>query len=247
MNIRGKTELQERLAAEYALGTLRGAARLRFERWLREDGSLRLAVARWEARLAPMTASVAPVAPPARTWGAIAKRIGRPAGRGVWDSLAFWRALALFTGGTAAALFMVVISNAPPVPVPAPAPIVLRAPSTDTQAGYVAVLSDPKTEQPVVFVSAGRDSDELWVRTLDPSIRVPEKSLELWALPKSGAPRSLGLVSGEEKGVLKLASAAETSLADVPKLAVSLEPKGGSPSGAPTGPVLFTGPCVKYW
>ena len=125
--------------------------------------------------------------------------------------------------------------------MPAPAPIVLRVPSNDMSAGYVAVLSDPKTEKPVIFVSAGRDSNELWVRTLDASIRVPDMSLELWALPASGAPKSLGLVSGEEKGTLKLASAAETSLAEVPRLAVSLEPKGGSPTGAPTGPVLFTG------
>ena len=247
MRIKGKTELQERLAAEYALGTLRGAARRRFEHWLRQDASLGLAVARWEARLAPMAAGVAPVTPPARTWRTIERRVGGPPSRGFWDSLAFWRALALFAGGTAAALFMVVIFTAPSAPVPAPAPIVLRAPANDMSVGYVAVLSDPKTEKPVIFVSAGRDSKELSVRTLDASIRVPDRSLELWALPASGAPKSLGLVSDEEKGTLELASAAENSLGDVPKLAVSLEPKGGSPTGAPTGPVLFAGPCVKYW
>ena len=46
---------------------------------------------------------------------------------------------------------------------------------------------------------------------------------------------------------LKLAAVADQSLAEVPALAISLEPKGGSSTGAPTGPVLFTGPCVKYW
>ena len=246
MNFKNKPELQDRLAAEYALGTLRGAARRRFERWLREDAALGLAVARWEARLAPLSAAVAPVAPPARTWSAIARQLGGPA-TGFWDSLAFWRGFALFAGGTAAALFMVTIFKAPPAPLPAPAPIVVRVPASDASVGYVAVLSDPKTEKPVIFVSAARDSDELSVRTLDPSVRVPGKSLELWALSTSGASKSLGLVSDEEKGALKLASTAESSLADVPKLAVSLEPKGGSPTGAPTGPVLFTGPCVKYW
>jgi anti-sigma-K factor RskA len=30
-------------------------------------------------------------------------------------------------------------------------------------------------------------------------------------------------------------------------LAVSLEPMGGSPTGEPTGPVMYSGPCVKYW
>ena len=46
---------------------------------------------------------------------------------------------------------------------------------------------------------------------------------------------------------LKLAAVADQSLADAPTLAVSLEPKGGSPTGAPTGPVLLSGPCIKYW
>jgi len=56
----------------------------------------------------------------------------------------------------------------------------------------------------------------------------------------------LGLVS-DQKAILRLAAAADQSLGDVPTLAVSLEPQGGSPTGQPTGPVLYTGPCVKYW
>jgi len=45
----------------------------------------------------------------------------------------------------------------------------------------------------------------------------------------------------------RLPAPADQSLGEIPVLAVSLEPRGGSPTGAPTGPVLFTGPCVKYW
>jgi anti-sigma-K factor RskA len=85
------------------------------------------------------------------------------------------------------------------------------------------------------------------VRTLDPSIRVSGKDLELWALPAGGVPTSLGLVGGAERSMVKLAGAADKSLANVPALAVSLEPKGGSPTGRATGPVLAVGPCVKFW
>ena len=46
---------------------------------------------------------------------------------------------------------------------------------------------------------------------------------------------------------LKLVAAADQALGDVPALAISLEPPGGSPTGQPTGPVLYSGPCVKYW
>jgi anti-sigma-K factor RskA len=87
----------------------------------------------------------------------------------------------------------------------------------------------------------------LRLNTLDPAIHVSGRSLELWALPRGGAPRSLGLVSSAERSNIKLAAVADRSLGDVPALAVSLEPPGGSPTGQPTGPVLYTGPCVKYW
>jgi anti-sigma-K factor RskA len=112
---------------------------------------------------------------------------------------------------------------------------------------YLAVLSDPKSQKPVLVVSAGVKSDQLWIKTLDPSIHVPDKSLELWALPTGQAPKSLGLVTASGKAALKLVAAADQSLGDIPALAVSLEPRGGSPTGAPTGPVLFSGPCIKYW
>jgi len=109
------------------------------------------------------------------------------------------------------------------------------------------VLSDPKSQKPVLVVSAGVKSDQLWIKTLDPAIHVADKSLELWALPAGAAPKSLGLIAESDKAALKLVAAADQSLGDIPALAVSLEPKGGSTTGAPTGPVLFTGPCIKYW
>ncbi len=231
MEYRNKPVLRGRLAAEFALGTLRGAARARFRRWMREDAALARTVAEWDARLAPMAETVAPRRPPARVWQEIAARLGpeKPPARA---SASLWKALALLASGAAAALvFMTVL-----VPPQKPA----------VPAAYVAVLSDPRTQKPVLYVTAGRKDMQLRVKTLDPSIEVPDASLELWALPKGGKPKSLGLIP-REKGVLQLAAIADQTLSDVPILAVSLEPKGGSRTGAPTGPVLFSGPCVRDW
>jgi anti-sigma-K factor RskA len=75
---------------------------------------------------------------------------------------------------------------------------------------------------------------------------VAGKSLELWAVPRQGGPKSLGLLDAEQ-ATLTLAGSADRTLGEVPLLAVSLEPRGGSRTGAPTGPVLYSGPCVKYW
>jgi anti-sigma-K factor RskA len=249
MRYRDKPELQDRLAAEYALGTLRGPARERFQRWLREDTALARLAADWAARLDPLVRSVPAVPPPARVWRGIEARVGAaPARAGLWDSLAFWRGLGLAASGAAAALVVTLVTVGPGAPQPAPAPVVLRVPSHEMPATYFAVLSDPKTRKPMLVVSAMRTSDQLWVKTLDPSINVPDKALELWAvMPAGQAPKSLGMVGKGEKTMLPLHTVADRSLSDVPMFAVSLEPMGGSPTGAPTGPVMYSGPCVKVW
>jgi anti-sigma-K factor RskA len=249
MNWRRYPELQERLAAEYVLGTLRGRPRRRFEQWLAEDTALAARVADWEARLSPLAGGVDPVHPPERLWRRIEARLAEEprAARGLWDSTAFWRGLGLVASGAAASLVAVVAWIAPERPAPAPAPIVLQVPGNEIPASYLAVLTDPATQRPVMVVSAGRKEKQVWTKTIDPAIHVADRSLELWALPENGAPRSLGVVSADEKVMLALPAIADVSLAGVSMLAVSLEPRGGSPTGAPTGPVLYKGPCVKYW
>ena len=237
MNCKNKPELRERLAAEYALGTLRGRARARLRRWMRADGALARAVAEWEARFAPLAEAVQPVRVPARVWDEIEARLGgTPARSGWWERAAFWRPLGLLATGAMAALLAVVAL------LPAGKPL----PAEPMPESYIAVLSDPKTQRPVLVATAGRHDARLSVRTLDATILVSGRSLELWAVPKQGRPRSLGLLEAEH-ATLKLAADADRTLRDVPLLAVSLEPRGGSPTGAPTGPVLYSGPCVKYW
>jgi anti-sigma-K factor RskA len=249
LNLRNQPELQDRLAAEYVLGTLRGPARARFQRALGEDAALRLTVEAWQARLVPMSEGVEPVEAPQRVWESIAARTATPSppaeSRGLWNSIAFWRALGLIASGAAAALLAAVAVFAPERT--APAPQIVRVPASELPAAYLAVLSDPKSQKPVLFVSAMRASDQLVVRRLDASIVVPGKSLELWALPPGKAPRSLGLVAAQERHTVKMRAVADESLGEVPLLAISLEPAGGAPNGAPTGPVLYTGPCLKIW
>lgn len=241
MNCNNKPELRERLAAEYALGTLRGRARDRMRRWLRGDAALARAVAEWEARLTPLAQAVQPVRAPARVWDGIEARLdasqaGSSRRSGWWDRVGFWRPLGILASGAMAALLGVLVL------LPAEKP----PPAESMPAAYIAVLSDPRTQRPVLVATAARQDDRLSVRALDPAILVAGRSLELWAVPRKGVPKSLGLVEAAQ-ATLQLAAAADRSLGDIPLLAVSLEPKGGSPTGAPTGPVLYSGPCVKYW
>jgi anti-sigma-K factor RskA len=105
----------------------------------------------------------------------------------------------------------------------------------------MALLADAE-HKPVLMVSLDLHHDRL---TLD-AARLPAaeagKSLELWILPPSGNPRSLGIIPGGQIS-LPLDRQAAADLARG-ALAVSLEPAGGSPTGQPTGPVLYSGPVL---
>ena len=263
MRYRNKPELQDRLAAEYVLGTLRGRARLRFQSWLRDDAALRRIVTEWEQRLAPMAAGVAEVAPPGRVWKGIEARIGpaaavrttpaaapaqpaaAPAARGgFWESLTFWRGWGLVATGCAAAQIGALALQKPQV---VEVPVEKLVESTKMQPSYVAILRD-KEGKPVFVAYAGRKSDELWVKRIGLDAEPANHGYELWGLygKEGAAPKLLGMLPKDDKATIRLAAAADESLRDFPALAITLEPARGS-GGAPTGPVVASGDCFKFW
>lgn len=254
MNYLKHRDLCEKLAAEYVLGTLRGAAARRFTRLSDEHATIGLMVTEWEARLSPMAEAAAERVPPARVWQAIAARIAavsapRSVAGGLWANLAFWRGLGALGSAAAVALLALLVLRPPEVvEVQVPIEVVrMLPPKNEIQPSYLAVLEDPKTHKPVLLAMAARNSDSLMIKAVDERPIATDKDLQLWALPAGANPRSLGLVGASGKSWLKLASNGDTELGAIPALAVSLEPKGGSPTGGPTGPVLYAGPCMKLW
>jgi anti-sigma-K factor RskA len=247
-------EVCEKLAAEYVLGTLRGAAARRFARLARDNATIRLMVQEWEARLGPLAAAIPERTPPASLWNRIAASIGASAAaparsRGLWANLAFWRSLGMLGSAAAVALLAILVLRPPEkVEIQVPVEVVrLLPPKNEIPPSYLAVLEDPKTHQPVMLAMAGRNSDQLFIKTVYERPIPNDRDLELWALPEGAKPRSLGVIGAGDRPQLKLAANADTDLGNIPMLAVSLEPKGGSPTGGPTGPVLYTGRCLKLW
>ena len=208
-------ELVDRLAAEYVLGTLRGRARRRFERWLvsPQVGEI---VKAWEERLAGLEPPLDSVAPPTTVWRGIENRLElrslgrRPAVR--WMAIAASILLVAMIG-----LFVV---RQPELPATQLASI-----QADAQTIYwrVELLGD---------------NQELAVQVQSPHELEAGKALELWILPAQGNPVSLGLLPTSGEARRPLTPAQRAALAGAKQLAVSLEPSGGSPTGLPTGPVL---------
>ena len=213
------------LAAAYALGTLRGAARRRFARMAREDATLGTLVDRWEVALADLAGNVAPVEPPARVWREIEARIA-PGPTAMAARASYWRPFGLIAGGLATVLlaFFLLTSSVPP---------------RGADPLFVAVLT-AQDVGPRMVVSM-HEPDELRVKIVKPWSGLEGKALELWVLPTEGAPRSLGLVANVSTETLIHIRASDARMKGASGLAVSLEPPGGSPTKAPTGPVLCSG------
>jgi len=217
----GNSALIDRLAAEYALGTLRGPARRRFERLIAADATALAAVLRWENDLVPIALSHAPVEPPARVWQRVhaALRTGSAAGGG--NTRRRVRQFAIAAGLVAVAMVAGLLVREQQV-----APLPLAALGTDSA-------------HPVWAVERQRQYSALRIRVVGAVERRAGKSYELWALPKGGAPVSLGLLP--ESGSLEraLTSVQRAALLASDRIAVSIEPELGSPTGGPTGPVII--------
>jgi anti-sigma-K factor RskA len=104
---------------------------------------------------------------------------------------------------------------------------------------FVAVLMAPDAA-PRMVVSM-HQPDMLKVRMVKPWKPKDGMGLELWAMPKDGKPRSLGMVKNDMGETIIRVTHADPRVKDAMAFAVSLEPMAGSPTGQPTGPVLCTG------
>lgn len=236
------------LAGEYVLGTLEAAARREAEALCARDPAFAALVADWQQRLALLGDNIEPVAPPPELLGRIESVLDdiasnaatpltlspahRPRrGRQV---AAAWRFAAFGAGAIAVALAVYIAVGAliPEVP----------------PSRYVAVLNQAAAT-PALMVTVDFTADRMTIRpvaetetVLARALAAGEKALELWLIPPGGgAPRSLGLMPAKGAVSIALSSEMEKDLLSAVALAVSVEPPGGSPSGVPTGPVIYQG------
>ena len=223
-------------AGEYVLGTLSAEERAGFERELRRDPDLALAVEVWERRLAPLALRVEAVEPPAPVWSRLAAATAsgatplRDKAEGLLDRVAFWRWTSLAAGAVAAGLAVALTLAMLPRDIP-------------PDGRFVAVLQSGGEAPPVmVTVDLGRDS--LAVRSLA-AVAPADRSYEVWYIGAGETPRSLGVL--DEVGAVITASLSEIERFRIEGavFAVTLEPTGGSPTGGPTGPIVYSGPLVE--
>ena len=265
MNLIQNPSLVEQLAASYALGTLRGGARRRFEELARTHAEVRASALIWQGRLASVAELQPQAAPSAAVWKRIENLVNAekeakamqaarvPAGLaapGWWASLNLWRG-ATAAGAMAAVVAVVVGANLSTLNANLGGQVAslggqVKDLTTKLAAApeiqYVAVLADDKATASML-VTFDPKNQKLLLKRVGGFQEQPDKSLQLWALPQTGGPKSLGVLGSD--AVIRL-TAAGSDVKEVPTLAISLEAKGGVPAGSgPAGPVLFKGALIE--
>jgi anti-sigma-K factor RskA len=215
-------ELLDRLAAEYALGTLRGRARGRFERLCVDSSAARSAVYRWEDHWSALSRTLPPVLPSAQVWAAVSRRLFDDDAAA--PRVRRWRTwqLAAAAGLVAVALIIgLIVRQAVPPPLQT-----------------LAVLGTDSAH-PLWRLERRLPLTALTIEVVGTVPPAAGKSYELWALPRGGAPVSLGLLPAGGRAERTLSEPQRLALLAADKVAVSVEPAGGSPTGSPTGPIVI--------
>ncbi len=232
-------------AAEYVLGLTDAPERAAAERRVLTDADFRAAVAFWEDRFAPLFDQVTPVTADPGLWDRIAARMGGEAAAApdiANDNMTgvapWWRGYGIGMTGLAAVLLGLLViprQATDVVQTPAP-PVVLPDPPPPPPVQLLSARVAPEEGVPVAIITYLPSENRLYVSpfVVDASA---ENSPQLWFIPEGGAPRSLGLISQDSPSMVEVP--ADFTSADT--LAISIEPLGGSPTGAPTGPIVGTG------
>lgn len=224
MNLARSSHL-DALCGEYLLGSLRGAARRRFTRALREEPLVALRYQYWQRLFSPRFAASIAIQPDAALWKRLSRELDLDRYRIPWmQRLGLWRTWA---GVATAALLAVLTFQMLPL-------------ETETRFVEIAQMRGEDRNM-VITASLSEDRKELSLRAARPVVAGPSQSYELWLLPESGeAPLSLAVL-GQLDARFALPPALVPRLLAGAKFAVSVEPNGGSPTGAPTGPVILAG------
>lgn len=226
-------ETLESLAGEYALRTLPAEERLQAQTLIAENAEFAAAAERWTQRLAPLLLATPSITPPPHLRERILAGVDNLGGAGgtvavLRRRLSFWRAASLAASAAAAALALFIIFR----PMPEPAP-----------GNYVAVLQ-PEGPGPAFVAAIDLKDGTIRVKRLGEQAEAG-KSYELWAVGGGRAnPQSLGVIDASLRIPASQLGKVDPATLGETVFAISLEPQGGSPTGAPTGPVLYTGRLV---
>jgi anti-sigma-K factor RskA len=226
------------LAGEYVLGVLDAPQRAAARQRIAGEADFALAVDWWERRLTPLVGEVAAVQPSDGLWPRISNMIVPRPRRGAWSDVRVWRGVSAGALALAAACLVVVaLPNRAPRPVPPPAAVAPPSPQ-------VAVIADPTTREARLVATLDPAHGQLVLTPV--ALNLPAgRDPELWIIPEGGKPISLGVIASAAPTRMAAPAGLAAEGAFTATLAVTDEPLGGSPTGAPTGSIRAAGQFIR--
>ena len=221
-------DIFEALAMHYAVGTLHGEARLRFEKLMQKRLYLRAVTEAYQQKFAPMTEFLPAEPPPAHIWRRISQHIdqqNRNAKRSRMAGWLPWFGAAL--GSVAASIMTVVILSQQP----------------QATTAYMATLkSDAMPDKMLVAMI---EQDDMMLSVEMPAKTMPEENgmtPVLWCIPNQAGmpPMRMGELAYDSSNKMPIDKKTWQDMKHIRELAVSLEP-AHTQSTKPTGKVVFSG------
>ncbi len=212
----------EFLAAEAALGLTPADTVDEVRSRLRRDAGFASRVAGWQERFVALTDDIKPVAPHRRVKKALTARLFPKAFVPLMQRVWVWKGISFASIALLAYMAMPLLRpDVPDVP-----PTLYATQLKGDSALEVLAVVDPARGDVALRRVAG----------FAPQGRV----LELWAILPEQAPISLGVIPDGD--VTRVALSAEVlGQIDLVTFAISDEPQGGAPDGAPTGSIMAVG------
>jgi anti-sigma-K factor RskA len=221
------------LVAEYVLGLLDADTRAQMATRIAAEPALAREAAEWRMRFSQLDVEFAEIIPSASVRAAIERRLfgaAAPSRASLWDSLALWRGLA--GGGLAVAVAAIGFNFLQPAaisPEEFATQLVAAIEAENSSIRFVALYDHASGQVRLTGLSGDVPSDH---------------DLELWFIEGDNAPVSMGVIPANVHSIVNVSADINAQFHAGTTLAITLEPKGGSPTGVATGPLVAAGETV---
>ena len=219
------------LVAEYVLGLLPEAERTDLRARLKAEPALRSDLKFWRSRLASLDVEFAEAPAPAAVWTRIEQRLFTGEARGGrWNSLALWRSVAAGAFAVAAVAVALNVTTPRPDPKAFAAELVAALSAEGSNVSFVALYNSSSGALRITPLSGEQYTD---------------KDYELWAIEDGGPAKSMGVIAANARNEVRVAPDILVDFGEGTTLAVTLETKGGSPTGVAQGPIVALGKATQ--
>jgi anti-sigma-K factor RskA len=222
------------LVAEYALGLLEGGERAAVARRIAGEPLMASDLRVWRNRLSTLDDEFTPEAAPAPVWSRIERRLFGEPERAAGGILGWWSSLGALRGLAVGGYLLAAVAIGYNM---------LQPPRIDPNALATQLVAAIQAQEGsgVEFVAIYNEAlGEVRITSLKGDA-VADKDYELWYIKGDAPAVSMGVLPVNERREIPIDAATKPNIGPGTVFAVTLEQKGGSPTGVAQGPIVAVG------